>query len=134
LRQKPDHRPGKQKKYAATTDLGLRGPGSPARPCRLSAGVARRVHSPDAGAASPTRHMALARARKPSTWFRPTARVGADTMAVHVPTGRGDSTWPQPSPRRRVEVPDPADVGQWGPIRAASTVSFPICYYCDLTR
>jgi hypothetical protein len=47
---------------------------------------------------------------------------------------RGDSTRPQPSPRRRVEVLDPAGAGRQGPIRATPTVSFSICCYFDLTR
>jgi hypothetical protein len=84
----------------------------PGGPCPDSArawpqrGATRRGRSPGAGATSLTR---LQR-----DW--PTARVGAATMAAHDPAGGGDSTRPQPSPRQRVEVPDPTGACRRGAI------------------
>jgi hypothetical protein len=80
-------------------------------------GGSARVRRPILGSARAWPHpVAVRRGRSPSASARlqrdrPTARVGAATMAAHDPTGGGDSIRRQPLPRRRVEVPDPADAG-----------------------
>jgi hypothetical protein len=121
--------------------------GLAARPRRLSAGattlaavVRERGHS----SARPGEIAAPTRAQRPrrgvqrecASLARDSGETGRQRESELPPWRRGFdlATTASPSPRRRVEVLDPAGAGRREAIPAASTVIFPICCYFDLTR